>query len=210
VYYINMHQLKTGPVLECVASAKLPTPHGAFQAHVYRRADDPIEQMALVAGEVTHSSEPVLVRVHSECFTGDVLNSLRCDCRAQLDLSLRAIGEAGAGVLIYLRGQEGRGIGLVQKLRAYSLQEQGYDTVEANRCLGLPIDAREYGIAAQILEHLGIRRIRLMTNNPVKTAELTAHGLEIVERVPLCAPATAENRAYLRTKMQKLGHLISL
>jgi 3,4-dihydroxy 2-butanone 4-phosphate synthase/GTP cyclohydrolase II len=195
-------------LVERVATAQLPTAFGTFTMHAYRSSLDGIEHLALCRGTI--GQEPVLVRVHSECLTGDVFGSRRCDCGSQLELALEAIGQAEQGVLVYLRGQEGRGIGLTHKLRAYSLQEQGYDTVEANRCLGLPVDSREYGIGAQILADLGISRMRLMTNNPGKYTGLAGYGLEIVERVPLYTPPTAENRAYLRTKVQKLGHLFPL
>jgi 3,4-dihydroxy 2-butanone 4-phosphate synthase/GTP cyclohydrolase II len=150
----------------------------------------------------------VLVRVHSECLTGDVLGSRRCDCGPQLDDALQAIANEGRGVLVYLRGHEGRGIGLGHKLAAYSLQDEGHDTVDANTLLGLPVDDREYGIGAQILMDLGVRRMRLMTNNPAKYEGLQGYGLEIVQRVPLNPRATSENVAYLETKRRRMGHLL--
>ena len=161
----------------------------------------------MTLGDVA-GGEPVLVRVHSECLTGDVLGSRRCDCGPQLDDALRAIAEEGRGVLVYLRGHEGRGIGLGHKLAAYSLQDEGHDTVDANTLLGLPVDNREYGIGAQILMDLGVRRLRLMTNNPAKYEGLQGYGLEIVQRVPLNPRANSDNVAYLETKQRRMGHLL--
>ncbi|HZQ97804.1 MAG TPA: bifunctional 3,4-dihydroxy-2-butanone-4-phosphate synthase/GTP cyclohydrolase II [Chloroflexota bacterium] len=192
-----------------VSEARIPTPYGEFAAHVYASLLDGEEHLALVKGELP-TDEPVLVRVHSECLTGDVFGSLRCDCGTQLEAALAKIQAAEHGVVLYLRGQEGRGIGLGHKIRAYNLQEQGRDTVEANVELGLPVDAREYGIGSQILTDLGVRRMRLLTNNPSKYGALGGFGLEIVERVPLVVSPTRENARYLRTKQEKLGHVLGL
>jgi len=192
-----------------VASARLPTAHGLFLAHVYRSRLDGAEHIALVKGEVS-GKENILVRVHSECFTGDVLGSLRCDCGSQLERALEFIATEGKGVVVYLRNQEGRGIGLTAKVRAYALQDEGLDTVQANLRLGLPVDARSYDVGAQILTDLGLTTIRLMSNNPAKFSELTDYRLKIVERVPLLSSPTGENRQYLRAKQNKLGHLLGL
>ena len=169
---------------------------------------DGTEHMAFVRGEVAGKSN-VLVRVHSECLTGDVFGSIRCDCGLQLDLALERVAEENEGVVVYLRGHEGRGIGLGHKLRAYTLQDQGRDTVEANVELGFPIDSREYGIGSQILVDLGITTMRVMTNNPAKYGGLEGYGLEIVERVPIVMTASDENRSYLDVKRDKLGHLLT-
>ena len=192
-----------------VSEARIPTKYGDFTAYVYSSDLDEVEHIAFVCGEVS-GADDVLVRVHSECLTGDVFGSMRCDCGMQLDLALERIAEEGRGVLVYLRGHEGRGIGLGHKMRAYNLQDQGRDTVQANEELGFAADSREYGIGSQILVDLGITTMKLMTNNPAKYGGLEGYGLEIVDRVPLRATPTNENIAYLRTKQEKLGHLLDL
>jgi 3,4-dihydroxy 2-butanone 4-phosphate synthase/GTP cyclohydrolase II len=190
-----------------VAEAGIPTIYGDFGAVAYESLVDGRVHVAMVLGEVGDGAN-ILVRVHSECLTGDVFHSLRCDCGTQLDDALGKIGAAGRGVLLYIRGHEGRAIGLTHKLRAYRLQEQGRDTVEANRELGFEPDPRDYGIGAQILYDLGVRTMRLLTNNPAKRAGLDGYGLAIVERVPLETRPTAQNIDYLRAKREKLGHLL--
>lgn len=192
-----------------VADTAIPTPYGTFQMHAYESLVDGRLHVAYVLGE-PGGKQDVLVRVHSECLTGDVFASLRCDCGSQLRLALQKIGEEGEGVLLYIRGHEGRGIGLRHKLLAYELQAAGRDTVQANEDLGLPADTRDYGIGAQILRDLGLTTMRLMTNNPSKRAGIEGYGLSIVDRVPLQTHPTAENIAYLRTKRDKLGHLLDL
>ena len=192
-----------------VSEARLPTRWGDFTAYAYESILDGEQHLALVKGQVAGQPD-VLVRVHSECLTGDAFGSLRCDCGSQLDGALRRIAAAGQGVIVYLRGHEGRGIGLAHKLRAYHLQENGRDTVDANLELGLPVDDREYGIGSQILADLGVTTMRLMTNNPAKYRGLEGYGLHIVERVPLETYPNPENLRYLRTKRERMGHLLDL
>ena len=187
-----------------VAEAKLPSKYGEFTAIAYKSDIDPDEHLALVMGDIA-TDEPVLVRVHSECLTGDVFSSLRCDCGEQIDLAMRAIADQMRGVFLYMR-QEGRGIGFHNKIRAYALQDKGLDTVEANLSLGFASDLRDYGIGAQILADLGLHQIRLLTNNPKKVIGLEAYGLEVVETVSILTPPTPYNRDYLETKRKKLGH----
>ncbi|MGH8934897.1 MAG: GTP cyclohydrolase II [Acidimicrobiia bacterium] len=203
------HRLWEEPVVRRVAEAGIPTELGDFRALGYQGLEDAGQHLALVKGRVSGSSR-VLVRVHSECLTGDVFGSLRCDCGTQLEEALRRMAGVERGVIVYTRGHEGRGIGLLHKLAAYSLQESGRDTVEANEDLGLPPDARDYRIAAAILRDLEVRSVRLLTNNPAKLADLEAHGMPVVERVALEIPPTSHNRSYLETKLRKLGHLLNL
>lgn len=188
-----------------VADVYLPTEYGDFRAIGYRSEVDGTEHIALVVGEIG-SGEDVLVRVHSECLTGDVLGSLRCDCGPQLHEAMRKVSEQGRGIVLYVKGHEGRGIGLLDKLRAYELQELGADTVDANLRLGLPADSRDYGTGAQILADLGVRSMRLLTNNPTKRAGLEGYGLSIVERVPLVVQPNDHNATYLSTKVDRMGH----
>jgi 3,4-dihydroxy 2-butanone 4-phosphate synthase/GTP cyclohydrolase II len=202
------YRLRHETLVSKVASPNLPTVYGDFRIHAYRSDETGDQNVALVMGEI-HPEEPTLVRVHSQCLTGDIFGSCRCDCGPQLEQALNRIAEEGKGILLYLL-QEGRGIGLMNKLRAYELQEQGHDTVEANERLGFRPDQRDYGIGAQILVDLGVRKMRLMTNNPSKYVGLHGYGLEIVERLPLEVPPTETTRAYLRTKREKLGHLLKL
>lgn len=190
-----------------LASSQLPTTHGQFRMHVYRMANDEVEHVALVMGD-PRGAENVLVRVHSECLTGDVFGSQRCDCGEQLTHAMEKIGEAGVGAIIYLRGHEGRGIGLTNKILAYQLQDAGRDTVEANLDLGLPVDDRDYRAASEILQDLGIVSVRLMTNNPAKLVKLRGCGLLITERVAVLIQRTAHNSKYLDTKQRKLGHML--
>jgi 3,4-dihydroxy 2-butanone 4-phosphate synthase/GTP cyclohydrolase II len=190
-----------------VAEATIPTPHGEFRSYAYESVVDGRTHVALVLGDIG-TGRDVLTRVHSECLTGDVFASLRCDCGEQLQRSLEIIGEEGRGVVLYIRGHEGRAIGLTHKLRAYELQDQGRDTVQANTDLGFPADPREYGIGAQILVDLGVRTMRLLTNNPAKRAGLEGHGLSISARIPIETEPTRENIGYLRTKREKMGHLL--
>ncbi|MBN8569939.1 MAG: bifunctional 3,4-dihydroxy-2-butanone-4-phosphate synthase/GTP cyclohydrolase II [Ignavibacteria bacterium] len=200
------YRLKREVLVERMVDSHLPSRFGDFQIILYRSCVDNKEHVALVKGEID-SSKPILVRVHSECLTGDIFGSLRCDCRDQLTQSLKIIEEHGNGILLYMR-QEGRGIGLLNKLKAYNLQEQGRDTVEANEELGFKPDLRDYGIGAQILRDLGVRKINLLTNNPKKVVGLNAYGLDIVERTPIEIKANKTNVNYLRTKRDKMGHLI--
>ncbi|HVV24782.1 MAG TPA: bifunctional 3,4-dihydroxy-2-butanone-4-phosphate synthase/GTP cyclohydrolase II [Pseudonocardiaceae bacterium] len=190
-----------------VAEARIPTAHGVFRAVGYDSLLDGIEHVALVYGEIG-DGEDLLVRVHSECLTGDVFGSLRCDCGPQLDAALAMVAAEGRGVVLYVRGHEGRGIGLLHKLQAYQLQDNGHDTVDANLALGVPADARDYGTGAQILGDLGVKSMRLLTNNPAKRVGLEGYGLRVVDRVPLPIAPNPENLRYLRTKRDRMGHVL--
>ena len=201
------YRRKNEKQVELFSQSKLPTKYGEFTAYGYKSNIDGISHIALVTGEIDNG-EDVLVRVHSECLTGDVLGSLRCDCGDQLHLAMKVISEEGRGIILYVRGHEGRSIGLLNKIAAYGLQDKGRDTVEANIELGLPADARDYGTGAQILVDLGVKTMRLLTNNPSKRAGLEGYGLKIVERVALIAKANANNVEYLSTKTNKMGHQI--
>jgi 3,4-dihydroxy 2-butanone 4-phosphate synthase/GTP cyclohydrolase II len=229
-HFAERHRLKICTIADIIAwrrkherliepvemDVPLPSRFGQFSAHLFRSKIDGHEHLALTIGMPgpgldgprTAVPEPVLVRVHSECLTGDIFGSLRCDCGPQLALALQTIGEAKRGVLVYIRNHEGRGIGLANKLRAYQLQDRGMDTVEANVALGFPADLREYGIGVQILSYLGVRQMRLLTNNPKKMAGLSGHGLEVVDQVPLKTDPNPSNIKYLNTKRTKLGHLL--
>lgn len=200
------YRRKTELLVRMVAQAKLPSDYGDFTVKVFENVVDGKDHVAIVKGEITPDS-PVLVRVHSECLTGDIFGSRRCDCGPQLHAALARIEQEGSGVVLYMR-QEGRGIGLVNKIKAYALQEQGMDTVEANTSLGFQPDPRDYGIGAQILFDLGVRKMRLMTNNPKKRVGLQSYGLEVVDLVPLEIPANEDNQHYLETKRDKMGHLL--
>jgi 3,4-dihydroxy 2-butanone 4-phosphate synthase/GTP cyclohydrolase II len=195
-------------LIKRVAEANLPTMYGDFVAIAYQSTTDPDQHVALVKGDIS-GDEPVLVRVHSECLTGDVFHSLRCDCGEQVDMAMQAIAEEDHGVLLYMR-QEGRGIGLHNKIAAYALQDEGLDTVEANESLGFPADLRDYGIGAQILVDLGVKDIKLLTNNPRKVVGLEGYGLKVVETIPIVASPNPKNIHYLETKKEKLGHLLDL
>ena len=195
-------------LVERMGSANVPTGWGNFDCVAYRSTIDGIEHLAFVLGDLT-TPEPVLTRVHSECLTGDVFGSRRCDCGPQLATAMKAVQEQGRGVIVYLRGHEGRGIGIGHKIRAYSLQDEGLDTVDANLELGLPVDSREYGIGAQILADLGARELRLMTNNPAKYGGIAGYGLSVVERVSIITESTPENSSYLATKRDRLGHFFN-
>ena len=197
---------RTERLIERVAEARLPTRYGQFQAIAYKSHVDAGEHIALTIGEWTED-EPVLVRIHSECLTGDVFGSLRCDCGDQIEMALQQLAEAGSGIFLYMR-QEGRGIGLHNKIKAYSLQDQGLDTVEANETLGFEPDLRHYGVGAQILRDLGVRKLNLLTNNPKKVVGLSGFDLEIVDRIPVEAEVTDENRRYLKTKKARMGHIL--
>jgi 3,4-dihydroxy 2-butanone 4-phosphate synthase / GTP cyclohydrolase II len=203
------HRRHFEKLVERVVEARIPTAHGTFTAVGYRSLVDDRQHIALTMGEMG-DGESVLTRVHSECLTGDVFGSLRCDCGDQLDMALARVAADGRGVVLYIRGHEGRGIGLLHKLAAYRLQDEGMDTVDANVNLGLPVDARDYGVGAQILYDLGVRSMRLMTNNPQKRAGIEGYGLRIEEQVPLAVDANEENRDYLQTKASRLGHQMDL
>ncbi len=205
---IIKYRMRNERLVRCVAAPKLPTRFGDFRVHAYRSDITGEEHVALVMGELTED-EPVLVRVHSSCLTGDIFGSHRCDCGDQLHRALEMIAEQGRGVLLYLL-QEGRGIGLLNKLKAYELQEQGSDTIEANEKLGFAPDIRDYGTGSQILRDLGVRKLRLMTNNPAKYVAIEGYGLEIVERIPLEIAPSQQTRRYLETKKNKLGHILEL
>ena len=202
------HRLRHEKLVHRVAETKLPTSYGEFTDIAYESDIEPDEHLALVMGNIS-TEEPVLVRVHSECVTGDVFGSLRCDCGEQVALAMQSIASEGRGVLLYMR-QEGRGIGFHNKIRAYALQDKGMDTVEANVCLGLAPDLRDYGVGAQILADLGLHQIRLLTNNPKKVIGLEGYGLKVVETVPIIIPPNPYNRYYLETKRKKLGHLLEM
>ncbi len=219
ITFAERHQLKIGSIRDLISYRRqqerliereqeihLPTDYGDFRLHMYRSIIDGAHHLALVKGDVA-GEEPVLVRVHSECLTGDIFGSMRCDCGPQLHSALEQIEKAGRGVLVYMK-QEGRGIGLSAKIHAYKLQEEGLDTVEANLRLGFPAELREYGLGAQILADLGVRKMRFLTNNPKKVIGLEAYGLEIVEIVPIRAEANPHNARYLETKRLKMGHLL--
>jgi 3,4-dihydroxy 2-butanone 4-phosphate synthase/GTP cyclohydrolase II len=196
------------PAVVKAAEAELPSSHGgAFRAVAFEVEGDRAEHLALILGDVT-GDFPVLVRVHSKCLTGDALGSMRCDCGPQLQFAMKRIGERGRGILLYM-DQEGRGIGLINKLRAYALQDRGHDTVTANLQLGFPDDMREYSAAADMLRALGVSRVQLMTNNPLKAQSLAQHGIEVTERLPIEIPPVEDNIHYLRTKRDKMGHLLS-
>ncbi|HWW53419.1 MAG TPA: bifunctional 3,4-dihydroxy-2-butanone-4-phosphate synthase/GTP cyclohydrolase II [Acidimicrobiales bacterium] len=201
------HRRQSEKLVRRIAEARLPTSYGEFTAYCYESVLNGDQHMAFVKGAIA-GEDRVLVRVHSECLTGDVFGSLRCDCGNQLDAAMRRISEEGRGVVVYLRGHEGRGIGIAHKLKAYALQDGGLDTVDANLELGLPIDSREYGIGAQILVDLGVTTMRYMTNNPAKYGGLEGFGLEMAERVPLESTPNPENIEYLRTKRERMGHLL--
>jgi len=218
--FANKHCLKIGTVEDLIAyrrrreklveleqTVRMPTDYGDFELHMYRSVVDGYHHLALVKGEIV-SDQPTLVRVHSECLTGDVFGSMRCDCGHQLHAALEQIEQAGSGVLVYMRHHEGRGIGLSAKIHAYKLQEQGLDTVEANEKLGYPAELREYGLGAQILADLGVHKMRFLTNNPKKVIGLEAYGLEIVEIVPIRMLSNPHNEKYLETKRVKMGHLL--
>ena len=202
------YRLRHEKLVQRVTEAKLPTTYGEFTAVAYKSVVDAAEHVALVKGDVSND-DPVLVRVHSECLTGDVFGSLRCDCGAQIEMALQSIAKEDRGVFLYMR-QEGRGIGFHNKLCAYALQDQGMDTVEANIALGFAPDLRDYGVGAQILADLGLHNIRLLTNNPKKVIGLESYGIKIVETVPLIAPSTPYNIHYLETKQKKLGHILGI
>ncbi len=201
------YRRKNETLVNEVESVDMPTEFGHFRLRMFRSESDGLEHLAIVKGNPAESDKPVLVRVHSECFTGDVLHSARCDCGAQLEAAMRAIEKEGCGVVLYMR-QEGRGIGLANKLHAYALQEKGFDTVEANEKLGFSADLRDYGVGAQILSSLGIKELRLLTNNPKKVIGLEGHGLKIVKREPIIIEPNEHNKRYMDTKRDRMGHII--
>ena len=203
------YRRKSEKLIERVVEARVPTRHGDFKAVGFKSLVDDRQHVALVKGEIG-DGEAVLTRVHSECLTGDVFGSVRCDCGQQLDWALSQVAREGRGVVLYIRGHEGRGIGLLHKLAAYRLQDEGLDTVDANINLGLPVDSRDYGVGSQILYDLGVRSMRLMTNNPTKRAGIEGYGLSILERIPIPVSATSENRSYLQAKRERLGHDLDL
>lgn len=198
----------SSPAVKKLSCARIPTPFGDFELCVYAANLDGKEHLALTLGEIDGARE-VLLRVHSECFTGDVLGSMRCDCGPQLALAMQQIASEGRGVLLYLR-QEGRGIGLAEKLRAYNLQDQGFDTVEANILLGHQADERDYSVAAEIIQDLGVHSVRVLTNNPQKIEALRESGVRVVDRLPLQTEVTTENAGYMRAKAERMNHLLSL
>jgi 3,4-dihydroxy 2-butanone 4-phosphate synthase/GTP cyclohydrolase II len=203
------HRRSTEPEVELIGTSYMPTEFGDFRAMVYRNVLDGTEHLAMVMGDIVgagQSTEGALVRVHSECLTGDIVGSLRCDCGAQLEQAFHAIAREGVGAVVYLRGHEGRGIGLGHKIRAYALQEEGLDTVDANTVQGLPVDSRSYAVGAKILNDLDIHRLRLITNNPAKYSGIDGHGLEITRRVSLPTAETPHNMRYLRTKRERMHH----
>ena len=201
------YRRRTEKLVRRVSEARIPTGWGDFQAYVYESVLDGEQHLAMVRGDIS-ASDDTLVRVHSECLTGDVFGSMRCDCGVQLDAAMKMIADEGTGVVVYLRGHEGRGIGIGHKIRAYELQDEGHDTVEANEMQGLPIDSREYGIGAQILVDLGVTSMRIITNNPAKYGGLDGFGLDITKRVPSITAPNPENLRYLKTKAEKMGHLL--
>jgi len=201
------YRRRTEKLVRLVSEARIPTGWGDFTAYVYESVLDGEQHLAMVRGDIT-GSDNTLVRVHSECLTGDVFGSMRCDCGVQLDAAMKVIADEGTGVMVYLRGHEGRGIGIGHKIRAYELQDEGHDTVEANVAMGLPVDSREYGIGAQILVDLGVTSMRIITNNPAKYGGLDGFGLDITERVPSITAPNPENIRYLKTKVEKMGHLL--
>lgn len=203
------YRRQTEKLVKMVSEARLPTAYGDFNARVYESTIDERQHLVLIKGDIS-SEETVLVRVHSECLTGDVFRSRRCDCGEQLDLAMQQIANAGTGIIVYLRGHEGRGIGLGHKLNAYYLQDKGQDTVDANISLGFPADSREYSTGAQILADLNVKKIRLLTNNPSKYSGLSGYDLDIVERVPLISEPHCDNYEYMVTKQTKLGHILNI
>jgi 3,4-dihydroxy 2-butanone 4-phosphate synthase/GTP cyclohydrolase II len=203
---IEYRRRTEGKLVKRVVGARVPTPSGEFEAVGYHSLVDGRQHVALVMGDIGEGDD-VLVRVHSECLTGDVFGSMRCDCGEQLNLSMSRVAEEGRGVVLYIRGHEGRGIGFFPKLRAYNLQDEGLDTVDANQNLGFPVDSRDYGVGAQILYDLGVRSMKLLTNNPVKRAGIEGYGLTIRERVPLVVAPNEQNRRYLETKASRMGHI---